>query len=606
VASTTRCRSCSAVVSTRHQCMFAHLVGCVGIASVVDDAAETLHRALASSCPSSVSVATSTTSAAESTIGLPRTAPDPDPDPDFSASVAEERHFDGASSDPRVESSLDDSGTTTEPFCNEPDAEPAHGAPVGPPGQWTNKCNIEEQLDESGSDPTSIDPSSVVAATAASAACLRGSRWTVLDSNQRFVAANFDRTPDGGPPSMRCRICDKLVMSKRYQSSHSLRHAISLSCLVRRVVVGQCNNRLEAPAAAAPLPPYCTLEALADACESTLVKGVFKSYWGCHFFAPFESPQKKLCRHCNSQVLGGGFKKSFGHLIGCIGIVPMLEVLGGILRTTLSPGFFTDLRTRRNGSTATGVPPPLRLPPESPSRGSGERMISQKEHVIEPRIDVLTEAVDAAPMTGDQPSAGRRTRDAIHEQNLAFLASTFVPTAGSRTGCACVFCDQDFPGCGVSDLLRHVISRSCLSRRVERALLLPCDAPARAPAAAAAPSLARSSSSSSDGGGHDPARSGLIITRLRRIPAACAGLPQNARATAALQEYRGRHFARAASADPPSLHLLWACRRCGAQGRGFGHQPFLGHLIQQCAGVVVVVRDLEDILTAIVRGLVEP
>jgi hypothetical protein len=451
-------------------------------------------------------------------------------------------------------------------------------ATIGP-GERTHESNgpldntpcVEAPRDETVPDPASIDPSLVAAVEAAADSHRRRSDRGVLDSNDRFLAANFVRsTTGGGRPDARCRVCDRRVLS------HLLRHAVTRSCLVRRVVVGRGTVPWEEappPAEQPLLPPCCTPEALADAAEGSRVRRAVERYWTCHSIAAApELPPGRLCRHCHSPVLGRDFRRLFQHLVGCIGIVPLIEGLGDLLLTTLSQAFFPDLSTHRYASNAAAFP-------DCSRQEFAERKESQKLQLFdERRVKGLAEA-------GQRLPAGRTTGP-IREQNLLFMSSNFVPAAALGDSVACVSCGQHRPRWTLRCALSHAITRSCLACRAERVLLLPAKDEA--------------SASTDDPravggyGDHEPMR--------RLISNLCASLPTCPRATAAFQEYRGRHFDHPADNKDSSSNNL-KCRRCSAQVHGIGHQSFLLHLAH-CVGIATVVRDLESLMAGLVSSII--
>jgi hypothetical protein len=400
--------------------------------------------------------------------------------------------------------------------------------------------------------------------------------------NRAFVIANFDH--DAGALSShaaRCRVCSQQVPCPRRRTvPELLRHSMTSSCLLRRAErllrlcrgsQGHAADDTESDAVS-----------FASSASKTAVSDAIWGYLRRNYDDDQEPPPapaagaaapahprartraaKTTCRHCSAVVTKKDSHVLFRHLAGCVGIDAVVQEATQTVRHALLLLSNCPPSSTAKASVAAAVKGPPPKPPQPPPP-------SQESEVRE------------------TPSG--RTEIEIHEQNRSFLASTFVLAAVDSAGevCRCVVCDQRIPRRGVPDLFRHAIGLSCFSRRVERALLAnAAKGDMSAPHAPAASPSRHGQRSAND-------------TRHLRISDACAGLVQSSRTSAALQEYRGRHFARAAV--DPSLPL-WKCRRCGALVRGCEIHVVLLHRIT-CVGIVSVVRDLEGALAAIVQSIV--
>jgi hypothetical protein len=298
-------------------------------------------------------------------------------------------------------------------------------------------------LDDSNStDHVLADP---LPAPAAPAGQRESRRWDTIDSNQRFVAANFDRTVEGEVAFRRCRVCDHLVSCSGGRAiRNSMRHALTRACLVRRVVVGRRNGRrtndAEAALGAALYRNGTSAESQERMCDSPLVQNAVKKYWGRHFpAAPHsgESQRRRVCRHCNTeQVLGASSELFCRHLVTCVGVGPLIRDLEEILRPILfSPSFLDDESIVRQGSNLN---PPLPST-DSPSRGSGEQVDSQDRLADKRVVEVRVAESCTEPMFVDHPPTDLG-QVSIAEQNKTFLRSNFVPASVPEGGFACVSC----------------------------------------------------------------------------------------------------------------------------------------------------------------------
>jgi hypothetical protein len=177
------------------------------------------------------------------------------------------------------------------------------------------------------------------------------------------------------------------------------------------------------------------------------------------------------------------------------------------------------------------------------------------DDVDEDHIDASNHTEDEAPKPGNpfelraSPTAvevptpikdpdGRRRRRRVYEENLAFLEAHFGPAdvSGART---CGVCNVPVHPSTPSVLLRHAVTLECLVQRGIKAAF---------------------------GRNCPPNRRSVLLRRV----------------SGAVEEYWVRRF------DPDAAAPgLWKCRQCQGLVRG-SHNAL-------CAGVVPLVRDLEEI-----------
>jgi hypothetical protein len=195
-------------------------------------------------------------------------------------------------------------------------------------------------------------------------------RADILTENREFVKANFLPTASGDGST--CNICAaNVIYSNKTKGSRLLRHALTGSCLLRRI-------GMDAAAAPYRLDPIAR--------NSRLLTGAFKTVWRSHFGTPGGSTAEaeaapllrvpRSCRHCSKALLGTGTTRQFFmHLLGCVGVVPLLRALEATLRELMSSA--TSLDHPWTSSQYTSAP----LLCQS-HRGSGKNDDAQERAIV--------------------------------------------------------------------------------------------------------------------------------------------------------------------------------------------------------------------------------
>jgi hypothetical protein len=293
-----RCRHCAAriVGNNQNQRYFQHVATCVGIVPLL----QTLTATLRDFVPSS-----SAASSSSSQRPLPPTSLDERGTSDEANALPLR---DPAS---RAWDELDDAKEHDVVACEGVPMVDSEGADVGPPDSpmpAAQFCREREVIDE---------------------------------ENRRFVASNF--VPVGAAESRKalaCTMCDRRFA--RRDGYNLLRHAVSKSCLARRVEHrSRRPGELEAEACSADgttaridIGPS---KVLTVNLHCGAVKSALRSYRDEHFhpLALSLSLHSGECKHCGAKVdaVSGSNQEFFYHLVVCTGIGPVIRALEGILRT---------------------------------------------------------------------------------------------------------------------------------------------------------------------------------------------------------------------------------------------------------------------------------
>jgi hypothetical protein len=434
VTSTSTCRHCSAAVSSRgSQGLFVHLAGCVGVASVVNDAADTFRRALllvASSASVTSSKSTCTNVAPLKANGgiddLERhhwtpnsntgpsklSCPDDDQelDPPFEAGCVP---GDGSNAGTPVSSPSGKSPTLTAGDIGADNASfesdllpadatrstPINGRPRNP--AWDEGVPIR-------SDAT-MDPPHPIG---------RRARFEILKGNEQFVALNFAPPAVSSSRLYTCRVCDQDVT--RRNSGCLLKHANTCACLVRRV-----ERRMLSAGDDAATMSFASV-------ASRFVTDALTRYRREHITPPApDFAGVWTCRRCNLGIIGTRAQRCFRHASECIGIEPALLDLERVLQAI---------------ATSSGLVEPV--------IGSEEQ---------EEMWSIARRPIDAP----SPPPPSSRPRGEVLEENKVFVATNFA-SAETSGRMACKICGQRFTNGDMSSYLRHAVSRSCLLRRADR------------------------------------------------------------------------------------------------------------------------------------------
>jgi hypothetical protein len=424
-----------AVSNRDSQGLFVHLAGCVGVASVVNDAAETLRRALLLvSSSASVTSSKSTCSSVQSLKANGRVD-------DFESHNGTPNSNTGPSQLPCP----DDDQEWDPPF--EAGCVPGDGSNAGTPVSSPSGKSPTPTSDDKGVDNASFE-SVLLAADATRSTPINGrprnpaweegvpfrsdvpmepphplrrrSRFEILKGNEQFVALNFAPPADSSSRLYACRVCDQDVT--RRNSGCLLKHANTCACLVRRF-----ERRLLSAGDDAATMSFASV-------ATRLGTDALTRYRREHFAPPATNAPELAgvwtCRRCNLGIIGTRAQRCFRHASGCIGIEPALDDLERMLQGI---------------ATSSGLVQPV--------IGSEER-----EEMS---------SIARLPIEAPSPPPMSRPRDEILEENKAFVATNFAPAETSGR-MACKICGQRFTNGDMSSYLRHAVSRSCLLRRGAR------------------------------------------------------------------------------------------------------------------------------------------
>jgi hypothetical protein len=242
-------------------------------------------------------------------------------------------------------------------------------------------------------------------AEAAAAAAFAGRRppSVVRRENQRFVSTTFNRAdvaaaPEGqdrtGGGSLMCRMCGwRVQRGGNPVLSTLLRHAVTSTCLLRRVVLGVGvvlggggASRGVSSSEGAMVPPASSpaaarrVKALShftgrDPGVIAAIRSVRGKYYAGSSGAGGSAAAQPCCwtcRNCTAQVLArNGSQRLFQHVVVCIGVVPLVQSLTAALwefaarsSRCLALSYLEDKRTRSPQDSATLFSVPSREPSE--------------------------------------------------------------------------------------------------------------------------------------------------------------------------------------------------------------------------------------------------
>jgi hypothetical protein len=481
-----------------------------------------------------------------------------------------------------------------------------------------------------------------------------GARSDIVRENREFVVANF--VPAELHESSACKICGKQVLHAHQRASQLLRHALTSSCLLRRVANDAAAEEGSMPRGS----PHSAWGKLAR--SRTLPKDAFRGVWVSHFRSldgnsPLDASAafgRWRCRHCSAAILVSRHNLLFfQHLSSCIGIVPLMRSLKAILQQLVLSGLSSnnDGKQRMSDEAIAG-----RLSSSFPFQGSGEQRDNGTEAGdFSAMSDLDVESVPAEPPRpggahGDPLTAGGARDDPEQYQcdskNHGVVALNISTLHGASTGPGPI---KPLPSCRTRDDReknqlgstsggvvtpqvtglsqtgpgvggpRAAAGRTRAEIKQENRLFLSSNFSCSAKAIACRICdkhifqgencyLLRHAVSL-------PCLAWRVERERERRPVASEGatgsgfLPRlcidvnGTAVTSALRSYREGHFGRLAGVPPPQD--VWACRHCGSKvSRTDALHPFLYHLAV-CVGAESVIRDLEDILRR-VGGTVEP
>jgi hypothetical protein len=185
----------------------------------------------------------------------------------------------------------------------------------------------------------------------------RSFRPEVVRENREFVDANF--VPTEPTESSTCKICGKHVLHAHQRTSQLLRHALTSSCLLRRVANDAATEE------EGSVPPGSSHPAWWKFARSkTLLVDAFRGVWGSHFSShdgtlPVDAASslgRWRCRHCSAVILVSRDNMMFSqHLVSCIGIVSLMRSLKATLQQLVLSASTSNGGEQRKSDRATSA-----------------------------------------------------------------------------------------------------------------------------------------------------------------------------------------------------------------------------------------------------------
>lgn len=470
--------------------------------------------------------------------------------------------------------------------------------------------------------PTKVDIAPTPAGVPAAAFVGRRPPSVVRRENKMFVVAHFDRTEradDRNGGCSRCKVCGRSVQLGTNPIRSLLRHAVTSTCLLRRVALGTGAPRdISSDARCVKALSHFTG-------RHPGVIEAFRSVWGTYYVGASEdadgsraTTSRWMCRNCTAQVFGcNQSQQLFQHVIWCIGVVPLLQSLTAALRefaasssTCVALSYLDEKSTGRPETSATRLHVPAQdseegnvaiapsqsasttlpgdvnktrnmpvhptatstecssvigCPPSSgidTKDGPGERHAIETEEAAMDDIgsdkDVLPAVDGLAPQLAPAGASGSRLKKDIFTENREFVEANFEATE-LKGGSTCKICAAKVVyqnKAKVSQLLRHALTSSCLLWRVQM----------------------------------HAAQLGLPLVPIATNSPLLTGV---------FQTVWRSHFSTPgggtaeAEAEAASLLVPWSCRHCSTTILGHGNnRRFFVHLLG-CVGIVPLLRALE-------------